>query len=1064
MACKVTYQGKTYSKDEIESHINDFIVKSNQIHNGQTETETPQTEGRLLNQSQGAEIPKGEAAPSISIGDVVESEHHEGLRKVVHVSDDGVHVVVEDPGGSHIKHEISISDIKPKDNAQAIRGNPGQVQEGRNAPEGSENPRSQDIQLPPEQTPGNGETIKPTGEGEIGGGEPPAPGNPDDLPFGQLPVGIAHDLRVDRARTEFNITNPERGQGINISDSIERGKELIKAGVDPEKVAADFKADKRLSHDDMAVVRARYNELVHATDQAVEKFGKDSQQAKKAAKLENEWYDNSVKPMQTESSKIFTAQQSAVDLDTGSITSFKRAFKESTGKDLTPEQEKNAKDFVEKNKSLNEQVNKLQKKLDDLHGSDQTKGSRKISQQAKKVANTFRKLKTKEFTFKDSSGNEVPLQKMGASWNDLVELGAKAIEKTGEIADGIAEIIDKVKEADWYNGLSENDKNRFEKELTDHYANVADKKAASRIKTLEKQLADLEEGKVKEKGPARRPTEKEQELKDKIFNAKNNLGLVKGRAMPKQPKTPIEPQDIAEKYVNKNDDKFTPAEAKEIWQYTKDKYLDRGTVFPEALRSVATDLGLTSKQALAAIAAPKGAKEITMEMYKKQYERTKALNSAKIFIKTANDSKAKKFFNMLPSVFFNLKTYGHGTVGFLTHAGPNIFRPSVWKAYWPNFFKQYSFAYGNTGKYQMALEGLKNSPHFDEWKKAGLAVDPQTSYDEYQLFGIKQSKLGAAGTKGFNALKFLRYDMAESFYKTASDAEKADPELREHLAELVNHATGHSEVRVPNKLAKVFFAPGLEISRWQRMITDPAIALNTVRTWNKRTPAEQAAAKIVFRGAGEKLATYGTLLAANAGLLAAMGSKQQINLTDPSNSDWLKFKGGDETIDFTGGVLNPIRLLSIITKEAYLSAYGNKQELRTKPGDKDASTITSQARYKLSPLAGSGADILTGTDAMGNPLPWSNVAPPKGRHKIDWTEFAWQQTPIPIAAGAKAAMDGMRERGMSDPEINDIFNGLLHFSVEGFTGVKASPDYSLEKGGSGGGGGAKGNYKITEWK
>jgi hypothetical protein len=66
--------------------------------------------GQILDQSAGT---SGEAAPSISVGDMVESQHHEGPRKIVHVSEDGAHAVVEDPGGNHIKHEIPIGEVEP---------------------------------------------------------------------------------------------------------------------------------------------------------------------------------------------------------------------------------------------------------------------------------------------------------------------------------------------------------------------------------------------------------------------------------------------------------------------------------------------------------------------------------------------------------------------------------------------------------------------------------------------------------------------------------------------------------------------------------------------------------------------------------------------------------------------------------------------------------------------------------------------------------------------------------------------------------------------------------------
>jgi broad specificity phosphatase PhoE len=877
------------------------------------------------------------------------------------------------------EHTSDIINQKIKDNATNSRSTESSQSQG------GENTSGQ-VQ---EQSAVNPESQSTTtGQAPPNGGQGAEQGI-DELPFGHLPVGISHDAQIDRSNAELNVSPPERGEGITMQEAVQKGRDLIANGESPEKVLEDFKKDGKVSADAMSVVRAKYEQLAKATNDAYDKFGEGSKEAKAAFEAERKWYDEAVKPMQTEWHKIGMTQQGVSDVDTGSVTGMNRAFNERTGKDFTPEQEKQAKVYADKVKELNNKVKDLQAKLDKAMADQKTDSDTNIKEKAKNLAKKIRDNAKLSRPGMFSSATPASV-----AWDAAVEIVAKSIEAGGTIAQAIADGIDHIKRTDWYKGLSDKDKTSAERQFTDWHST---------------------------------------QLKE----------------------TP----NLATDFAGKQDEKFTPDEAKKIWQYTKEKYLDKDTPFPDALRNVATDLGLNRKQVVAAIATPKGSREITLEMYKRQYERTKAINSAKTFIETANNSKAKNFFNALPSVFFNLKTYGHGTVGFLTHAGPNIFRPSVWGSYWPNFFKQFSFAFGrDLGKYQEAIEGLKASPHFDEWKRAGLAVDPNEAYDQYQMFGIKQSWLGEAGTRGFNALKFLRYDMAESFYKSASDAERADPNLREHLAELVNHATGHSEVKVPGKVANLFFAPGLEISRWQRMITDPAQAIKTVANWGKATPAEQAAAKVVFRGAGEKLATYGALLAANAGLLSAIGSKQKINYSDPSKSDWLKFKGGDKTLDFTGGVLNPLRLLSVIGREAYLTRYGDKQDLRTKPGDKDASTLASQARYKLSPLAGTGVDILTGTDAMGNVLPWANIQPSKGRHKIDWGEFALQQTPLPIAAGAQAVYDGMRERGVPTPQINDIFNGALQFGVEGFTGVRLSPDYSLEQGGSGGGARAGGRF------
>lgn len=571
----------------------------------------------------------------------------------------------------------------------------------------------------------------------------------------------------------------------------------------------------------------------------------------------------------------------------------------------------------------------------------------------------------------------------------------------------------------------------------------------TRIDRLEKELDNVRQGIVRGKVQTSEDTPRIKELKEQIYEARKNLGLTPSKELSdvdKQEIAELDRETMAKQFVNKKDNKFSPEDVKDIWDYAKENYIDKGSIFNDMLKGVGTDLGLSAEQIQNAITQPKGAREVSIAMYKKQYERNKAIARAKDYVKSSQDGASLKFIKTLPSKFFNLATFGHGTVGFLTHAGPNIFRPGVWNSYWPNFFKQFRFAYGNVGKYEMAMDNLRNSKNFDTWNRSGLAVDPKTSYDQWQIFGKNLSYIGETGTRGFNALKVLRYDMAESFYNSASQTEKADPNLREEIAKLVNHATGVTEVKIPKVISTLSFAPGLEVSRWQRMVSDPIKAGKTYASWWRSTPSERAAAKIVASGAGQRLATYSALLAANAGLLTLAGSKQKINYDDPSKSDWLKFKAGDKTIDFTSGVLNPIRLLKQLGGEAVLSVTGTRKELRTKPQDKDAQTIFQQLRYKASPIASFVDEGVFGSDAMGNPTPWSNIPPDRIHHKLDfWTEYVPSHAPIPVAAGVKAAVDGMRERGMSQYQINDFWNGILQTFVEGGTGVKMSDDYSLKE-------------------
>jgi hypothetical protein len=87
---------------------------------------------------------------------------------------------------------------------------------------------------------------------------------------------------------------------------------------------------------------------------------------------------------------------------------------------------------------------------------------KEISEGAKKIADKIRGLKTKEITFKDKDGNEIPLTKKGVGWNDIVEGIAKKVEETGDIVQAISDYLN---EQDWYKGLSKEDKKAVEEQV-----------------------------------------------------------------------------------------------------------------------------------------------------------------------------------------------------------------------------------------------------------------------------------------------------------------------------------------------------------------------------------------------------------------------------------------------------------------------------------------------------------------------------------------------------------------------------------------------------------------------
>jgi len=784
-------------------------------------------------------------------------------------------------------------------------------------------------------------------------------------------IGVSH-ASLQAAAKKLGLIEPERGTFLTPAEQIERGRALIKEGVDPLKIGEDFKNDKKVSADIISVARAHFEELVRQNNEAIETFGLNSKEDIAAKEKVNEWQKNVVKPMGTEAGASFSALQGETEIDTGTFVGMRSAYESATGKEFTPKQEIKAKELSSKVKSLREQVDTLEKKLietvnnsikEDLKDTNKT-----IKEQSKQIANNIRKGKlSKPDIFSSASLASIV-------WDGAIETAAKTVEAGGNVAQAISDGISHVQNSAWYKSLD-----------------------SSKQKEAEKAFKEF----VKSK----------------------------------------EVIDIRTDFINKKDSDFTMPEVKAIWEHAKAEYLDKGANFNQMLKGVAADTGLKYEQVIRAIEKPKGAKTISDEMYRKQNKRTDAIRKAKEWVQTTDNPKVSGFLKNLPNAFFAAKTFGHGTVGFITHAGMNAFKPSQWKMYFPGFIKQFKFAFGDTANYEKAMDALENDPQFIFWKRSGLAVDPKRTYDEHQKYGKMLGRLGVAGDRGFNALKVYRLDMAKSFYDGLSDSEKADPNTPKEIAKLVNHSTGTSEVNFPGIVNTLFFAPKLEAARWQGLITDPAKAIGIIPKLitGKATPSEIVSAKIVAKNAGEKIAVLSALLAANAGLNAALGSDDETNITDPSKSDFMKFKIAGKTIDMTGGTISTIKFIYSML-DAARSAY-SEDKLKQAPGKTEVGTIATQLRYKLSPFSSTAVDIATGTDAMGRPIPFSKVKPKKGEEPYSIKEYlATQQTPIPISEGIRATQESMKERGMTDVEIEDVLEGILAFGTGGFLGVKVQPN------------------------
>ena len=92
-------------------------------------------------------------------------------------------------------------------------------------------------------------------------------------------TGIAR--RVEEARRG---PVPDSGGGIGAQESVEHGREMLRAGRDPQGVVDDFEKTGAVSADAMALVRAKHEELARTANQASDKGGINSPEFKAAEK------------------------------------------------------------------------------------------------------------------------------------------------------------------------------------------------------------------------------------------------------------------------------------------------------------------------------------------------------------------------------------------------------------------------------------------------------------------------------------------------------------------------------------------------------------------------------------------------------------------------------------------------------------------------------------------------------------------------------------------------------------------------------------------------------------
>lgn len=476
---------------------------------------------------------------------------------------------------------------------------------------------------------------------------------------------------------------------------------------------------------------------------------------------------------------------------------------------------------------------------------------------------------------------------------------------------------------------------------------------------------------------------------------------------------------------------FIPEVARAIWNHAKENYIDKTVLidFDDMVNGVASDLGLTHDEVKSAFSQNKNVRDITDQMYRVMSSRRDAINQAKRFIDDSNKSGFSKAYQTVTNLPRGIAVFGHGSVGMVTHAGANMFRPSSWSSYWPNVLNQFKY-WAKSGIHEEAMRRIESNDNYTMWDRSGLKIDPNKAFDDYQKYGKFIGNIGRAGNRGMDALKSFRMEYANKIWEGLPENLKQQKDMPKLIADWVNHATGVGSIghgQIVSAVHEGTFAATLEASRWARLIGDPVKTAKTFANWKNATPAEQAIAKFRVQRAAELTAVMAGALAANNGLLVATNQKDRINMLHPTQSDWLRFKWDGKTFDPTGNLAAPVKFLAQLLAEANPNRTPAIWEHGEKRSELMTQTMGQYIRGKLAPQYGIAADVATGADAIGRPLPWAKEPGKPSAPKYTPTEYTLKHAPLPFAGAAEAVYEAMREKGANDAEARGWVDKLTKY-------------------------------------
>jgi hypothetical protein len=870
-------------------------------------------------------------------------------------------------------------------------------------------------------------------------------------PTGQDVYGIAQRVREERAQAgQVDPILP--GEGTTVTEMIDLGNRInINDPQAPLKFLAQFEADpsKGISSQMVASVRQHGETLAQLARETEERFGTSSIEYESARNALSEW-DRRIKPMQTEWHKVGESQQSATDLDTGSVIGLERERMRIKPEGFSPEERitagEHAKEVKETTaetdkaaKAVNEQLQneispEREAKADEKKEADSIQAANEAADKVDEAEKNVQESTTSD-TRKAAEGQLKAARKAQAAANETVRRKAANRAKSER----------KVKER---------------KEL--------DEQAKATKKAL-----DAAKRTVREWAVARA----EAENKARVAQSQRDkeVARIQLKAAKEAEKAVWKVAREAARRHAELERKIVGDGATPVWEKAR-QYLDKGIVKFDDLRAkVAADLGMPVDQVTRLLARSKKMKRLTDDLWLKQQRERNTKTKAKLWVQGLDVPAYEKFIAALPRALFSLRVGFHGTVALGTHAPAVAFDPRFWGTYVRDFGKMYHMV-GDRSFYEAQMQDLGRRPNYAAARRGGLVNDP-FKYEGFDRPGITSAaadKISKAMTKaldvdpkwfttmgerGYSILKVLRQDMFDQHWDNLP-RQMQTTEMAKGISDAVNHITGVVTSTSPKGADWLLFAPKLQMSRGAFLFVDPFRAAKTgarmaYREAGKRlgvslsqlpevTPAEKYFAANEIKTKAYIIGTLGSLLALNQGILSSSGSDQKINLTDPLKSDFGKFKVAGLNLSYGNPLLTMARLPLRLGTLA--EGPGGKLRRLIYP-DEDAARIAWEYfRSQFSPFASLAADQVFREDwqkrqlGEGAGLLGASERPEPKRLEAQGIEpytageyWVNQALPIPFQ---ELMRESWKEGFGIKPVSSTLFMAL--------TGGRVSEDYSVE--------------------